>query len=377
VTQASLDVGTYGLDALRDGAIVLYGLFAFVVVALLLERPERLWWIAERYGRFAWVFGWIATAPFYATIHLQTVLPVWPQSGVTVIYVKLGEAATHLAGAAVFALLGLRKVSVLWAAAVIVGVFLATPSRGAMLSCVIPITVAVILSGQVRRVAPACLVALSIFALAYVFEVEVALPGGRSLSATQIWANFESLLGTTATSNLDGTKAWRLAWWRAIEDYTLHGPYFWTGKGYGFGLAEADGFVVGAELGGPIVRSPHNAHFTMLARSGVPGLVLWITTGLAWYVMLIRSMYMARQRGEERWSNLFLWNICYVSAIIINATFDVALEGPMQSIWFWSLFGFGIGASMIYRWEVAGGGAASASRVENTWNSERPSTRAI
>jgi hypothetical protein len=34
---------------------------------------------------------------------------------------------------------------------------------------------------------------------------------------------------------------------------------------------------------------------------------------------------------------------------MINATFDVALEGPMQGIWFWCLIGFGIGSVMIYR----------------------------
>ena len=36
-------------------------------------------------------------------------------------------------------------------------------------------------------------------------------------------------------------------------------------------------------------------------------------------------------------------------AIIIDATFDVALEGPMLGIWFWCLVGFGIGSVMIYR----------------------------
>ena len=33
-----------------------------------------------------------------------------------------------------------------------------------------------------------------------------------------------------------------------------------------------------------------------------------------------------------------------------SMTFDVALEGPMQGIWFWCLIGFGIGATMIYRY---------------------------
>jgi hypothetical protein len=35
---------------------------------------------------------------------------------------------------------------------------------------------------------------------------------------------------------------------------------------------------------------------------------------------------------------------------VINASFDVALEAPMQGIWFWCLIGFGIGTTMIYRY---------------------------
>jgi hypothetical protein len=46
---------------------------------------------------------------------------------------------------------------------------------------------------------------------------------------------------------------------------------------------------------------------------------------------------------------LFLFAICYVLAILINASFDVVLEAPMQGIWFWCLFGFGVGSVMVYR----------------------------
>ncbi|WGS25324.1 hypothetical protein [Bradyrhizobium sp. ISRA464] len=35
---------------------------------------------------------------------------------------------------------------------------------------------------------------------------------------------------------------------------------------------------------------------------------------------------------------------------MINTSFDVALEAPMQGVWFCSLFGFGIGTTMIYRY---------------------------
>jgi hypothetical protein len=46
---------------------------------------------------------------------------------------------------------------------------------------------------------------------------------------------------------------------------------------------------------------------------------------------------------------LFLFVACYAMSIMLNATFDVVLEGPMQGIWFWRLFGFRNGSVVVYR----------------------------
>ena len=73
--------------------------------------------------------------------------------------------------------------------------------------------------------------------------------------------------------------------------------------------------------------------------------------------MLLGAMLVARARNDKQWADLFLLIICYAMAIVINAAFDVTLEGPMQGIWFWSLFGFGIGSVMVYRAQAADGTA--------------------
>jgi hypothetical protein len=202
-----------------------------------------------------------------------------------------------------------------------------------------------------RRIVPIAMVVLSLLAVSYAADLEVPLEGGRRLGARQVVDNFASIVGNSDAGNLDGTKAWRLRWWKAIEDYTFHGPYFWTGKGYGMGLAEEDGFVVGLEHGGPVVRSPHNAQYTILARSGVPGLALWVSMNAAWFFMMFGQSMVARKAGDERWANVMLWVACYQLAILVDAAFDVALEGPMLGIWFWCLFGFGTASTMIYRWK--------------------------
>jgi hypothetical protein len=94
---------------------------------------------------------------------------------------------------------------------------------------------------------------------------------------------------------------------------------------------------------------------TLLARAGVPGLALWLLLLLSWFGTLITMMLTARRRGHRQWADLFLFIGCYAAAIAINASFDVALEGPVQGIWFWCLLGFGMGSVMIYRAQPCAG----------------------
>ena len=134
-----------------------------------------------------------------------------------------------------------------------------------------------------------------------------------------------------------------------MED-TIFGEHFWTGRGFGLNLAYADGFAGNDPRDlRPKTRSPHNAHMTMLSRAGVVGLVLWILLSALWMLLVLKAMLHARRHGHTEWANLFLFVASYVLAISIDSTFDVALEGPMLGIWFWCLFGFGLGAVMIYR----------------------------
>ncbi|MEM1372377.1 MAG: hypothetical protein AAGG72_09160, partial [Pseudomonadota bacterium] len=142
--------------------------------------------------------------------------------------------------------------------------------------------------------------------------------------------------------------------------YTFDGPYFWTGKGFGMSLAETDGFVVGLESGGPVLRSPHNIHMSYLGRTGVPGLVMWGVLVVAWYLTILLTIMRAKARGDREWAYVMIWAACYVGAIIVNSTFDVAIEGPMQGIVFWVMMGLGLATAMLYRIEVMEAGQRPA-----------------
>lgn len=264
-------VGAYGVDALRDGAVALYAGFAFIVAALLVERPARIAQIVAYFRVHARVLIPIAIVFYLIARFFSASIPKLPGQNVEIISVRSGELAAHLCGALVLVLVGLCKVSRTWLAVALgAALLVASQSRGGMLSLLLPLVLAMILTGQAGRLATIAAGLTIVMLVAYAVDFEIDLPRGeRPISAAAVVENLASIAGSSDANNLDGTKQWRLGWWQAIRDYTVHGPYFWTGKGFGINLAEADGFVVGLERGGPTLRSPHSVHMTYLGRGGV------------------------------------------------------------------------------------------------------------
>ena len=353
--------GAYGIDALRDSAIVMYGGFAFIVAGLLLEDARRITIVLRHYRIM------LASLPalFIGSLLTKYWLEHVPRLFGPVPIVEIGPSpvATHLAGAMVFVLIGYRKVSAAW-----VSLWLATfalvgaTNRGALLSVVLPVAFAMLMLGRFRLMlttvagGAAILAVLLTFDFAFGEYTEAKDSIDRPVSAHQIVQNGMSIIGQSGQQS-EGTKQWRLNWWDVIINDTIRGPNFWTGRGFGINLADADGFAGTGDAKNPRppTRSPHSAHMTLLARAGVPGLVLWALVLVSWFAMLTRAMLTARARGHKQWADLFLFIGCYAAAIVINATFDVALESPMQGIWFWCLFGFGAGSVMIYRAQASNG----------------------
>lgn len=353
-------IAVYGIDALRDSVILLYGAFAFIVIGLLLEDARRIDTVLRYYAASLVTFPIIPLA-FWLTKYWGDYIPRLYGPNIPIVEIGASALGTHLAGAAVFVLIGYRKVSWFWVliwfgALAMIG----ASNRGATLAAAVAIMLAMLVLGRLRMMLTAAVAGVGLFVVLLTAEAtfldyeEVKDSIDRPVSAHQILENIRSVIGQSG-SQTEGTKKWRLDWWDIIIGDTIHGPHFWTGRGFGLNLADADGFAGtgDANTSRPPTRSPHNAHMTLLARAGVPGVVLWSLVLLSWSGLMLRAMLIAYLRGHTQWRNLFLWIFCYVTAIVINATFDVTLEGPMQGIWFWCLFGFGVGSVMVYRAQVA------------------------
>lgn len=96
-------------------------------------------------------------------------------------------------------------------------------------------------------------------------------------------------------------------------------------------------------------RSPHNAHLTILARAGVPGMVMWLVFLGIVGVNLTQGYFRAQAAGHDVLAKLNVWALCYWLAYLVNASFDVYLEGPQGGIWFWCVTGFAVALNLEQR----------------------------
>jgi O-antigen ligase len=151
--------------------------------------------------------------------------------------------------------------------------------------------------------------------------------------------NFLSIFGSSPEPGLEGSKQFRLAWWGEIVNYTVFGDYFWTGKGFGVNLADADGFQSTVDHS---LRSPHNSNMTVLARMGVPGVILWLLLQGLFGIGLLRATLAFRRAGEAHLALIGGLVLAYWLAMMVDTSFDPYLEGPQGGIWFWTIFGLGL-----------------------------------
>jgi hypothetical protein len=371
----------YGVDALRDAVLWGYAIFALMLYVVV----DR-----DVIGRTLRAYGWIVPAfaiwlPISWTLFRMmssAIDPARPGEVVPLIFFKSGDMAVHIAGAVAFLVFALP--AGLASRSFVVRMAIAVPlawtalvgwatNRGSLVAIAAAVGLALLIGRRWRAWAPlaaGAFIALTIFSLPSPTSnpndvgnspaatagadrptptphaspertpvAEPTDPPGRQVGIRQVIENFFSIFVPSSDSGLSGTRAFRLAWWSEIVDYTVFGPYFWDGKGFGVNLATADGFQPTADQS---LRAPHNSHMTALARMGVPGFVLWLVLQGTFAVMLLRATLSYRRQGDGLLAAAGAWVLVYWMAIMVNTSFDPYLEGPQGGIWFWSLFGIGL-----------------------------------
>jgi hypothetical protein len=336
---------------------VIWGYASFALtLAACLRYTNALPAVIVHYRQAIPIFLTCASAAFVGTRLLGDAIVVFPWSSTPVPPFKAGDVGVHLGAVGVFLLLGLvprakttllQRVNGMVMAAAWLGAagVVMSLNRGAMLALVTAFVVAACLYPRRIGLRLAATVAAAAVCLAIVMlattgqEPPAASETERPVSLNQAIENMRSVLGSGSRhGNLDGTREWRLDWWREIVSYTFEGRYFF-GKGFGVNLASDDGFQVNEEES---LRSPHNIHMTVLARTGVPGLFLWVGLNVGFALMLLVGHVQARRAGQLRWAATCAWVLAYWAALIVNGSVDVYIEGPSGGIWYWAVIGAGI-----------------------------------
>ena len=294
-------VSAYQIDALRDAALFGYSAFALMVMAHLITRPERLEHLLHHYDRLSLWIALISPVLWLVGMLFSERLPKLPWANLAIIDVKSGDVLVHLAGVFAFWIAYPNQYYSqqvrFWASffifVSIVG--MGSESRGGLLAFISVGGLCFASKPQSRMLWQLVALGLCVLMLFAVSGMKIPIRDrGRDVSFDQIGQNLLSIANGNSHQELEGTKSWRIDWWHDILNYTFNGKYFWTGKGFGVNLADDDGYQVVDEAEAALLRSPHNAHMTFLARAGVPGLLLWVLLLATWSFSIARAYLQAQ-----------------------------------------------------------------------------------
>ena len=320
------------IDLIRDSFIFQYGWFVFILF-LFKDKIEQVW------ETLFFIYKWF---PFVALLNfiLQYFVPffetVTPFGGIPILLYKNGDMGVQLLISTLLLLYTFEKKPLKWRVLLSLVIaldflILASYSRSGIVAflssmlCFIYFNKDIQLKSRVRLLLKYLPVILLIVTPIYINIKVTENFQGRSVGFEQIKNNFSSIIGGTTDATSEDNVVWRLVWWAKILDYSFSAPNFFIGKGLGMSLATDDDIITLDEN----LRSPHNFHLNIMARFGVLIFLIWTYFLIQVLKPLFKKQLIARR----------LLIGCILFAFLINASFDVFLEGPMGAFPFWTWVG--------------------------------------
>jgi hypothetical protein len=320
------------IDLIRDSFIFQYGWFVFILF-LFKEKLEIIW------ETLFFIYKWF---PFIALLNfiLQYFVPffetVTPFGGIPILLYKNGDMGVQLLISTLLLLYSFEKKTLKWRVLLSLVIaldflILASYSRSGIVAflasmlCFIYFNKDIQLQSRVRMLIKYLPIILLVVTPIYI-NIKVAENfQGRAVGLEQIKNNFSSIVGGTTDATSENNVVWRLVWWAKIIDYSLSSPNFFIGKGLGMNLATDDDIITLDDS----LRSPHNFHLNIMSRFGVLLFIIW----LYFLIQLLKPLFKKQLQGKR------LLIGCILLAFLLNASFDVFLEGPMGAFPFWTWIG--------------------------------------
>ena len=343
---------TYGVEAVRDFALVYYCLFAFLTAAALARSPDILERLLVQLGRFVpWLLIWLPFSLVLQSMHAPHV----PFTSISVLTHKNGDVAIAAILALGFLWLfpGARSARsrAVWSIVGLLTIALVTTqNRGGLLAAAAGAAVGLAFyQDRLRLIMRAVAVIALGLTVATGLSLKVPKPGaqGRAYSASQLFANVASIGGAKEAGNLSGTVQGRDVLWTRIYQKQVADSLLIRGNGFGMNLATEVGVY---DAGTDNLRSPHNSHLDILARMGVVGFSLWIALWLAWYWRLVAGCRRLARRGLYARRQVAVLCLMVNSATLVSSFFDPQLEGAQAAALLWIAFGVGVAVTSFRGW---------------------------
>lgn len=320
------------VELLQDAFMFFYGFFIFIVFlfAGALEMfKQKMFSIYKWYPIVVFItFLLVSYVPFFQEFKLFGEIPF--------LMYKYGDMAIHLLITTLLLLCGHVKMGkrfLLVNIIIIAYLFLviAAYNRAGMLSYIMGLFVFLFVYRK-RFTGAAVLSYLKVipFVLVIVFASYINTKvdenfQGRTVGLEQLQKNITSIFSMDTGGSLSNNKLWRLAWWYKIITDALIPKNALIGRGVGENLA----LINDIQVENDSLRAPHNFHLNILARFGFIFLFVWI-----WWI----TMHMKKiNANREKEFNVMV--LVIIMAFLINASFDVYLEGPMGAFPFWTWLG--------------------------------------
>ena len=320
------------IDLIRDSFIFQYGWFVFILF-LFKEKLEIIW------ETLFFIYKWL---PFVALLNfiLQYFVPffetVAPFGGIPILLYKNGDMGVQLLISTLLLLYSFENKTLKWRVLLSLVIaldflILASYSRSGIVAflasmlCFIYFNKDIQLQSRVRLLIKYLPIILLIVTPIYINIKVTENFQGRAVGLEQIKNNFSSIVGGTTDATSENNVVWRLVWWAKIIDYSLSSPNFFIGKGLGMNLATDDDIITLDDS----LRSPHNFHLNIMSRFGVLLFMIW----MYFIIQLLKPLFKKQLQGKR------LLIGCILLAFLLNASFDVFLEGPMGAFPFWTWLG--------------------------------------
>ena len=333
----------YGLDAIRDSAMVYYSIYFFFGRQVASQPASEA--MLEKCLRYSF----LALVPITVIQRVAPDLFITSQGGLSLLFQK-DDLVTVFCAVAVFILYTRPNIfRFRWVRPTLILYYIAYVANGigrASLAALVIGAIPLLVAGRQKfLIYPTVALVLGLTVLG---GLSVGFGDSHQTTDPSIFLEkLTSMVDVTGSHTYDSdfgelkaaTNEFRRELWQSFfEETNEASPIFGRGFGYDFLAHFEDAYRLGEWQG---LRSAHNFYVTLYGRLGIVGSLVFLA--ITWQVIAggIRAALGVRS-GWLPLSILGYW--CSTWAILIASAFGVVLEGPVGAIVFWTFLGVGTGA---------------------------------